>query len=130
MECWYTRADKLPKKGQDAHNQDSSRTKRSGSAFSCFSCIKLTEIGLVLTALDLHSPWSCLDEEVSHQMFQRISWESTQEQGEGRVSGSKGKQKVLLQRTSWDTEKEYQSKPEPGICRFSHQGVTKTWFEV
>lgn len=96
MECWYTRADKLPKKGQNLHNQDSSTTKRSGSAFSCFFWIKLTEIGLVLTALDLHSPWSCLDEEVSHQLFQRISWESTQEQGEGRVSGSKGNQRVLL----------------------------------
>lgn len=52
---------------------------------------KLTEIGLILTALDLHSPGSRLDEEVSHQLFQSISWESTQEQREGMVSGSKKK---------------------------------------
>lgn len=60
---------------------------------------KLTEIGLILTALDLHSPWSRLNEEVSHQLFQRISWESTPEKREGMVSGSKRKQKVLLQGT-------------------------------
>lgn len=60
---------------------------------------KLTKIGFILTALYLHSPWSCLNEEVSHQLFQRISWESTQVQREGMVSGSKRKQKVLLQRT-------------------------------
>lgn len=63
----------------------------------CFLYI-LTEIGLVLTALDLHSPWSCLNEEVSHQLLQRISWESTQEQGEGSMNRSNRKQKVLLQR--------------------------------
>lgn len=62
---------------------------------------QLTEIGLILTALDLHSPWSRLDEEVSHQLFQRVSWESTREQRKGIVSGSKGEQKVLTDVTGY-----------------------------
>lgn len=70
-----------------------------GFSIQLWLLYKLTEIGLILTALDLHSPWSCLNEEVSHQLFQRISWESTQEKREGMVSGSKRKQKFVLQRT-------------------------------
>lgn len=68
-----------------------------GFSIQLWLLYKLTEVGLILTALDLHSPWSCLNEEVSHQLFQRISWESTQEQRKEIVSGSKRKQKVLLQ---------------------------------
>lgn len=97
IECWYTRADKLPKKGKKADvnaAQTGSRgvieqIQKMWSGIRLRFLYKLTEIGLVLTALDLHSPWSCLNEEVSHQLFQWISWESTQEQGESSVNRSK-----------------------------------------
>lgn len=104
IECWYTRADKLPMKGGKidiniAQQRVFEQIKALGFSIQLCFLYKPTEIGLILTALDLHSPWSCLDEEVSHQLFQRVSWESTQEQGEAMVRGWKRKQKVLLQRT-------------------------------
>lgn len=68
-----------------------------GFSIQLWLLCKRTEVGLILTALDLHSPRSRLNEEVSHQLFQRISWESTQEERKEIVSGSKRQQKVLLQ---------------------------------
>lgn len=42
---------------------------------SHIASLRLTEVGLVLTALDLHSPWPCFNEEMSHQLFLRIPCE-------------------------------------------------------
>lgn len=42
-----------------------------------------------MTALDLHSPWPGLDEEVSHQLFQRVPWV----RGEGGEKGGSDEEK-------------------------------------
>lgn len=45
---------------------------------------ELTKVGLILTAFDPHSTWPRLDQEVSHQLFQRIPWERP---GKGEKGG-------------------------------------------
>lgn len=83
IECWYTKADKLP----ETKNKRSRVTKSEKHIIISLSTIILTEVGFILTALDLHSPWPCLDEEVSHQLFQRVPWEKGGEDGKrGRLS--------------------------------------------
>lgn len=134
IECWYTRADKLPKKGKKADvngAQTGSRRvfeqiQKMWSSIRLRFLYKLTEIGLVLTALDLHSPWSCLNEEVSHQLFQWISWESTQEQGEGSVSRSKENRRSCYR---GGYRKEHQNIAW-NLDVVSSSGVTKIMFQT